>query len=105
MSYHGPYTSRVTSRRRAYTGPVRAGPRRSKLAFIATIVAIGFVAAAIAYDVAGTSQKHRDWSAASSNRGFTSEHAALRATPRAFRSTSAKMQIWRFGASHALTQI
>jgi hypothetical protein len=54
MSYHGPYTGRLTSRRRAYTGPVRAGPRPSKLAFIATIVTIGFVAAAIAYDVGRT---------------------------------------------------
>ena len=54
IGMEGEYTSRVTSRRRAYTGPVRTGPRRSKLAFIATIVAIGFVAAAIAYDVGRT---------------------------------------------------
>jgi hypothetical protein len=48
MTYRGPYTNRVSRRRRTYTGRVRAGPRRSG---IIAIVAIAVVAAAVAYDL------------------------------------------------------
>jgi hypothetical protein len=50
MSYHGPYTNRLTNRGHSYRGPRRASARRSG-AFIATILAILVVAAALVYDV------------------------------------------------------
>jgi hypothetical protein len=48
MTYRGPYTNRVSRRRRTYTGRIRAGPRRGG---IMVIVAIAVVAAALAYDL------------------------------------------------------
>jgi hypothetical protein len=54
MSYHGPYTNRVTGRRRTLRGSNRAAGAWSSRRFIAIIPAIVVVAVAIAYNVSSS---------------------------------------------------
>jgi hypothetical protein len=53
MTYHGPYTHRVSRRARLYTGPLRVGGWSSR-AVVAAIAAVLVAAAALAYDVSRT---------------------------------------------------
>jgi hypothetical protein len=54
MTYRGPYTNRVTGRRRTLRGSNRAAGAWSRGRIIAIILAIVVVAAAIAYNVSSS---------------------------------------------------